>query len=201
MVEHGIQELAEAFPFPKTAPDVPPSDHGWFLLGNRKILSGFLTPKTRIVVELGSWLGQSTRFIADHAPGAVVLAVDHWKGSSEHVSDPALARILPRLYETFIRSCWEYRNRIIPISLDTLEGLRLIHSKKLRPDLVYIDAAHEYEAVMKDFETTFDLFPDSQIVGDDWGFPDVRKAVGEVSEKRGIPIRAFENCWWVEKSV
>jgi hypothetical protein len=42
------------------------------------VLAELLSSQTRCVLELGSWLGSSTRFIADHAPNAVIICVDLW---------------------------------------------------------------------------------------------------------------------------
>lgn len=193
----GIQELCRKFPFPKTPPDVEPSNHGFSSSIHCDILRKNLSESTRVVVELGVWLGLTTRFIAASAPNAVILAVDHWKGSPEHFQNLEYSRYLPKLYDIFIRSCWEYRDRIVPIRCNTLGGLKLIHRYGVRPDLVYIDADHSYEAVRADFEATLSLFPNARVVGDDWQWEDVRRAVQEVSAKTGLSVASDRNCWWV----
>ncbi|HEV3339133.1 MAG TPA: class I SAM-dependent methyltransferase [Pirellulales bacterium] len=104
------------------------------------------------LVELGSWLGLSTRFIADRAPNAVIVAVNHWRGSAEHLNDTNLQDLLPILYETFLNRCWRLRDRIIPLRMNTLEALDEIAGCGLCPDLVYLDADHSYEAVRADLE-------------------------------------------------
>jgi len=46
-----------------------------------------MNSETRCVLELGSWLGKSTRFIVERAPNAYIFAVDLW--SNEHIrADP-----------------------------------------------------------------------------------------------------------------
>src|SRR4051794_24358739 len=81
-----LSRLRLEFVWPATKPDArameagPP---GWLEDGPREMLAASLGEATRVVVELGSWLGLSTRFIADRAPKACVIAVDHWEGSPE----------------------------------------------------------------------------------------------------------------------
>jgi hypothetical protein len=50
-------------------------------------MSNLMSAETSCVLELGSWLGKSTRFIVERAPNAFVFAVDLW--SNEHIrADP-----------------------------------------------------------------------------------------------------------------
>src|SRR5690606_40474206 len=65
-----------------------------------RLLSRFLSPQSVLVVELGSWLGKSTRFLLRQAPHATVVAIDHWKGSAEH--QRRHRHRLISLYETFL---------------------------------------------------------------------------------------------------
>jgi hypothetical protein len=196
-----LEKLAAAHPWPIEKPSVPPNrQHGWLMPGTKKALQAALSANTRVVVELGSWLGLSTRFIADHAPNAVVIAVDHWKGSPEHQAREDLQPLLAQLYETFLASCWEYRDRIIPIRALTVEGMREIARYNVRPDVVYIDADHSYEAVKADLEEAVGLFPGSKIVGDDWDWPGVRQSVTTVCAERGLAVQSVGNSWQLDYS-
>src|SRR5262249_36868471 len=114
--EPRLKEFAARCPWPAERPvvSVPPVCN-WLFPGARELLAQSLSAQTRLVIELGSWTGRSTRYIADLAPQAKVVAVDHWEGSVEHGQDPKLAAFLPRLYETFLSECWDYRERIIPV--------------------------------------------------------------------------------------
>ena len=146
-------------------------------------------------MELGSWTGRSTRFLADLAPQAAVVAIDHWEGSIEHAQDPELVALLPRLFETFLAECWNYRNQIIPLRARSVDGLRRVAEAGLAPDLVYIDADHQYESVLADLETTLALFPGAAIVGDDWDWDGVRSAVETVARQRNLRIEAEGPSW------
>ena len=194
----GLRELREVFRFPKERPRIPPSDHGWFGPEHADLLYGALTPNTKIVVELGSWHGLSTRFIARNAPNAVVIAIDHWVGSAEHRADPDLCQMLPTLYETFISSCWEFRDQIMPMRMDTISGMKLLFDHGVEPDLVYIDASADYGQAKPDIHHAFGLFPKAAVAGDDFLWEGVGRAVREWALDGYLPAVAKGNVWWKE---
>jgi predicted O-methyltransferase YrrM len=195
-----LQEFTAQFPWPAEKPVVPaPPDRNWLFPAARQVLAQTLSAQTRLVVELGSWTGRSTRYIADLAPQAKVVAVDHWEGSVEHAQDPELAEFLPHLYDTFLSECWDYRERIIPVRARSVEGLRRIRDAGLSPDLVYIDADHRYEAVVADLTATLDLFPDAVIAGDDWDWDSVRSAVEAVVRERGLDVQPQGSAWSIAR--
>jgi hypothetical protein len=200
--EPHLKEFAARFPWPAERPVVPvPPERNWLFPGAREVLAQSLSADTRLVVELGSWTGRSTRYIADLAPHAKVVAVDHWEGSVEHGQDPELVAFLPRLYETFLSECWDYRERIIPVRSKSVEGLQRVRDAGLYPDVVYIDADHGYEGVFADLTTALDAFPEAAIVGDDWDWESVRTAVEAVAQERGLEVKPHRTAWRIVKRL
>jgi len=191
-----IEILRSHCHFPAVEPAVPASDHGWFGPEHVELLTPFLNPDLKVVLEVGSWLGKSTRWIADHAPSAQVIAIDTWHGSPEHHQNAEWKGMLPTLYDTFLKSCWAYRNRIIPVRQPSVSGLRLVHAHNIIPDVIYLDGSHEYGDVKADMETILTLFPNSDLAGDDFMWPGVERAVRESCQPRGIPILRKGNVWW-----
>ena len=124
-----------------------------------------------------------------------MVAIDHWKGSPEHHNDPELAPLLPRLYDTFLAENWDYRERIIPLRMPSVDGLRTVAQSGLVPDLVYIDGDHSAEAVRADLMTTLDLFPTARIVGDDWDWPGVQQAVEQLARERQLKVEVLKTAW------
>jgi predicted O-methyltransferase YrrM len=174
-----LEKLREQHPWPAHQPAdaAPGQEEGWLAHGTDQVLAEALSPATRLVVELGSWLGLSTRFIAAHAQSANVISVDHWRGSPEHQNDERYRKLLPRLFETFQSRCWSYRDRIIPLRMSTQEGLRAVAAAGLQPDVVFIDAEHSFEAVSAEAALARQLFPQAVIIGDDYDWSGVHAAV------------------------
>ena len=170
-----LEQFSAAHRWPTERPAVPvPPERNWLFEGTRRALSETVPRESRLIVEVGSWLGRSTRFLCDLAPAAHVIAIDHWQGSPEHTQDAELQPLLPRLYETFLSESWKYRSRIIPVRASSVDGLRTVAAAGLSPDLVYLDADHSCDSVTADLVATLDLFPHTRIVGDDWNWDGVR---------------------------
>ena len=103
--------------------------------------------------------------------------------------------MLPCLYETFCALSWEYRDRITPIRATTHQGLQQIADAGLRPDLIFVDADHSFDAVMADLEHCEQLFPEARLVGDDYEAPSVRKAVDNFARERSRTVEAVGKGW------
>lgn len=195
-----MESLKQKYAWPQQKPNVPLDNQTMF--GNEIPFAKVLNKNMKLIVELGSWLGASTRFILDTASNATVIAVDHWLGSAEHAQIPIYQSRLDHLYETFLVNCWKYKDRLIPLRNNTIDGLREIYNAGLNPDLVYVDASHDYESVLQDLETIYRYFPSTMITGDDWNwnyqnsnFP-TRRAVIEFAKRHQFKITA-ENKFWV----
>jgi hypothetical protein len=196
----GIEHLARIFRFPEQPePGAEASEHGWFNPENREVLAEHLGSSTANVIELGSWMGLSTRWIAERLPlGAKVIAVDHWLGSAEHWAQDSYRPMLASLYDTFVASCWQHRERIVPVRMSTAEGLRVVRLYDVEVQVVYVDASHEYEDVRRDFSLSLDLFPVASVIGDDWHWPQVRRAVESVAREHRLHVHTRGNCWWID---
>ena len=186
----------------------PFDDSGWFCGDNRLMLEQFIQKKKiKIIVELGSLLGQSTRYMAERLPeGGVVYAVDHWLGNPEHQS-PHRTDIypkLPTLYERFLSNVIHARlcDKIIPVRMTTLEAAEYLAG--IQPDLVYVDATHETHLVLQDLETWYPFVQGHGILcGDDWerggGNGSVKVAVIHFANLHGLRYFNFGNFWWLEE--
>jgi hypothetical protein len=198
MVQSPILKLKEMFPWPPEMPTVEKDGHGWFREQNVKVLQKqFDSPiKPRVVIELGSWLGLSTRFLAERAE--TVIAIDHWEGGPEHHASKweAIKGRLPTLYETFLTNCWHIKDKIIPLRMTTEEGLRVCAKEGVVPDLIYIDAGHDFENVTNDIKVSKELFPDAMLVGDDWERNGVHKAVMNYVYDKDITLNVYGCVWW-----
>ena len=192
----GLDQLRAEFPWPTEMPTaIPRLNHGWLHESVQQLLRDELQSKPRLILELGSWLGLSTRFLLKHAPQARIISVDHWRGSPEHHANPDLARWLPVLYETFLVNCWGYRQQLLPLRMDTQAGIDRVASAGLAPDLIYLDADHSYEAVQRDLRSLLACFPKAIIVGDDWDWEGVQRAAAEIAQQSGRRLETHGVGW------
>jgi hypothetical protein len=71
----------------------------------------------------------------------------------------------------------------------------------IEPDLVYVDASHETSDVIRDVETALGLFPNSQIIGDDWDWESVRRAVQDiVCRNPRLLLEENGKSWWLTRN-
>lgn len=191
-----LAALRAQYSWPSSRPAVlPRPHHGWLSQPTQRMLESVVGRQTRLVLELGAWLGLTTRFLAGRAPRATIVAIDHWQGGPEHRDQPEYAALLPALYETFLANCWSLRERVIALRSDTLSALQRLRELQIEPDVVYIDADHSFEAVRADLLAALDAFPRAAIVGDDWDWETVARAVTDVADERRLHIEQNGVAW------
>lgn len=144
--------------YPPSRPDVKVDYREGRLRHDVKVaLKDRLQVKT--IVELGSWTGLATRFMLQHSMlqhsghDTTIYCIDTWE--------------LPGVYDRFVSGCWSLQDQIVPVQASTQEGMDYLHEIGVVPDLVYVDASHEYEYedVLSNIRTIRQLWPDAHIVG------------------------------------
>lgn len=154
-----------------------------------------------VVVEVGVWKGASVVTMANEIKrlnmDAVVIAIDTWLGSCEHylwekfIPDLDWEFGYPRLYHKFAANiCNEgLAQQVVPLPLDSINALQLLKERGIRPDVLHIDAGHDYLSVMTDLKAWWpqlnnggvligdDYFKKSFLSKDKW--PEVRQAFDE----------------------
>ncbi|MBC7986603.1 MAG: class I SAM-dependent methyltransferase [Sphingomonadaceae bacterium] len=149
-----------------------------------------------LIVEVGTWKGAS----AVHMAGVCrklglateIVCIDTWLGNWQHWSresgvgsklDLRIVNGFPRLYYQFMANVlhFGFRDSITPLPLTGVAGAKLFKHLEIRPDLIYIDGDHEYESVLFDLRLWLEqLRPGGAIIGDDYNWPGVRRAVEEI---------------------
>ena len=164
---------------------ISPFNNQGFYVNAKSIEKVINKYQPKVVVELGSWLGSSTRHIAQLIPEeGIVYAVDHWLGSSEHQTMKSVKRLLPNLYEQFLSNVIHKKltHKIIPCRMTTDRAIFFIKNLGIKVDMVYVDASHDEESVYNDLKNWYPFVKDEGVLcGDDWGWGG--KHVG------GFPIR------------
>ncbi len=119
-------------------------------------------PANAQVVEVGSWMGASTCFIAGglKGAGARILAVDNFQGLSTCGEDAAwYGRHFRKLganstLEIFRQNfaTLGFTGRSEPVVSDSLGAARKLAARRGTIDFVFIDGDHSYEACTADIE-------------------------------------------------
>ena len=194
------------YKFPSSYSQVPKDDHGWFPKWNEELLTPQVKNK-KLVVELGSWLGKSTRVWLNNSQ-ANVICIDTWQGSIEHTKERKdVIGKLPSLKDTFLNNQSEWADRVFPVQLNTVRGMAEVYKYQLYPDFIYIDADHSYESVFIDLSTSFNYFPNAFICGDDWGWHNksqgkrltVQEAVKEFCRVNKLRYVNNKWAWFIER--
>jgi len=131
-------------------------------------------PPGNCMVELGSYLGASSCFLAAAASetGGRLYCVDTWQneGMTEGPRDT---------YQEFLSNTRRYYHLIVPIRARTQDAASNFDQMI---DLLFIDADHRYEAVVADLGCWLPkLRPGGWLLMHDWGWAEgVKRAIQEI---------------------
>jgi hypothetical protein len=170
----------------------------WFTYPNLYKSVVLLFPSGSKFVEVGSWKGKSSAFmaveIANSEKNIEFYCVDHWIGSIEHY-DRSLGTYEPeihKLYQTFINNMKPLESYYKPMRMTSLEASNHFEDQSL--DFVFIDASHEYEDVCNDIDAWMSKVKNGGfIAGHDYCdyFDGVKQAVNQKINNFSVS----ESCW------
>lgn len=180
----------------------PFDPHGYFI--NESQLNQVIqTKQPKVFIELGTWLGMSTRNIARQiSDDCVFFTVDHFLGSNESAHQVQNAEKIPVLFEKFLSNVIHAGlcHKIKPLRLSTSEAAEYFKKNHIKADIIYVDAAHDYDSVYKDLITYLPLLNEDGILcGDDWGWGDdlpVQRAVIKFANENGFFVEIGNNYWF-----
>ena len=154
------------------------------------------------ICEVGSWKGRSAIRMAQTVKSlglhTEILCIDTWLGSPEQwlKQEPEwyeslrITNGMPRLYFTFLANVVRTgaHDLITPFPMTSESAAYVLRQLGIRFDLVYIDAAHEYEPAKRDIVAYYDLLADEGIlIGDDYiTWPGVTRAADEFARERKL---------------
>jgi predicted O-methyltransferase YrrM len=176
---------------------------GWKDSSFDLVFKGFLETRDPsqplTILEVGSWKGLSTvtmsQMCKDHGFKHVnLIAVDTWLGAPEFwtwgINDSTRGRSMnfvdgyPRVFYTFTKNCKKlgHQDTIVPFPISSIQGADVLSHYKVKADIIYVDAAHEYKPVLADLQAYYPLLKDNGVMfGDDYhsNWPGVIQAVDE----------------------
>lgn len=174
---------------------------GWFNYESIYDMAVATAPETAHFVEVGSWRGCSTAYLAvtiiNSGKDIHVDCVDTWRGSFDedvHQNDPAV--IADTLYDEFLTNMIPVQGIITPVRMLSSEAVKLYKDNSL--DFVLIDGGHDYKTVHTDItEWLKKLKPGAILAGDDYVWEGVKKAVDELLPTADIIPHI--GCWIYKK--
>ena len=176
-----------------------------------KIIIDELKPK--VIVEVGSWKGASAMHMASLCD-AKIYCIDTWLGGVvswirmdngiKSSSDLMLKENgYPGVYEVFIKNIEPCKDRIIPMPMSSWEGCELLKHRKINPDLIYIDASHFYDDVLRDAHSYWEILKQGGVMFfDDYineAWPDTKRAVDEFIKQKGLTGKVISGKMVIEK--
>lgn len=171
----------------------------------------------KIVIEIGSWEGASTISWAEQSD--FVICIDTWLGSVEHYENEMMFNDgqqffkvelsntewsrdrleredgYPSIYRTFVDNVRRngYEDKVLPITIDCSQGYIILEKAGIKADIVYIDAAHDYDSVVNDLIKSYSILSDvGHVCGDDYG-ADVKTAVDDFCKANRFRVVSKEN--------
>lgn len=168
-----------------------------------------------VVIDVGAWKGASTIYLADllkrNGIRGAVIAVDTFLGSVEHWDrNSGFGGLIPHrfgmplLYEQFLSNVVRggAQDRIVPLALTSANAGVLLNRLGVRAGLIHVDASHEYEDVLRDARTYWDiLIPGGFLVGDDYtpDWPTVVRAADQFAGEAGVRLLTSTPKWILRK--
>jgi predicted O-methyltransferase YrrM len=140
--------------------------------------------RPRRIIEVGVWKGTCSihmaKIVRDLGLRCEIVCVDTWLGSPEHVlaghdhdryKSLRLRHGYPQLFYTFLgnvirNGVTEY---VVPLPLTSESAAVVLERIGLQADLIHVDAAHQYEPALRDFNAYWRLLSERGIlIGDDY---------------------------------
>jgi hypothetical protein len=190
---------------------LPESITGWG--GKNPIFETLINQvKPSLIVEIGSWKGQSAITMAETCQklqlDSTIVCIDTWLGSEEHFLryPKALLRKhgYPSLYYQFLSNVVnrELHNMIVPLPTTSIIGARILRRFKLYADLIYIDGSHRYADVVADITAFIPLLSKNGILfGHDYRrWTSVCRAVRHFCRRNGFSHSVQSDFWILKKN-
>lgn len=173
--------------------------------------------RPNLVIEVGSWKGQSTvnmaKIARDLALPTRIICVDTWLGSIEHwdqnrpddiYSSLQKRNGYPQLYYTFLGNVVkeELCDYVLPFPQTSINAYEWFRRHKVQADFIYLDSTLEYEAVRMDAQCYWRLLSDGGVlVGDDYPREGVQRAAHDFASEVGRDLVVIGPKWLIAKEA
>jgi hypothetical protein len=151
----------------------------------------------KLVVELGSLIGESTVMFAEGFPNAKIYAIDPFTPGYDPDDQTSLMDMVE--VERFFLDNISHFNNIVHIKEMSYDAVNKFTDESI--DLLYIDANHSYDAVRRDILDWFcKVKKDGFITGHDFNeHPNLIGVPTAVKQLIGNPIVFSDTSWLMRK--
>jgi predicted O-methyltransferase YrrM len=155
--------------------------------------------KYHSIVEVGSWLGRSTRAMADNTNG-LIYAVDTWKGTpgdEKFPKEPHEGYFLDEFTRNLGDHLWN--GTVTALRMTSLEAAAKFAANGTKFDFVFIDGAHDLDSVRNDILAWRPLVEKGGLLSGhdyDWGYPGVVHAVTQLISP--VPDQVGGSSLWYQ---
>jgi predicted O-methyltransferase YrrM len=161
--------------------------HGW-----RNKIAEFqhafsLLSDTKVMLEIGSWYGQSacqiSKILEKDFPDSVLLCIDTFLGGTSHWIDPELKPYLklqhgmPTFYHSFLNNVINQGSpeHVVPLCVTSTVAATILKESEVTLDFLFVDGSHLAEDVCSDLWNYVPLMNENGIIMmDDWDWGTVR---------------------------
>lgn len=172
------------------------------------------------IIEVGSWKGLSAivmgQILKKIGFKGQIICVDTWLGSPEFwttgINELKMGLSLklsenggyPQVFYTFTKNVkkYELEDVIVPFPISSVQGAEVLKYYGAQADIIYIDAAHEYQPVLMDVEAYWPLLKNGGFMfGDDYAdwWPGVKTALYKFIDKNNLDLQVGGEIWWIKK--
>jgi hypothetical protein len=177
---------------------------GWFNYPNLYSKLAQTIPDRGIFIEVGVWKGKSLAYFIvesiNNNKNLNIYAVDTWKGSPEHTNYDCI--INNTLFEEFTSNMISVADKFKSLQMSSEEASKTFQDNSI--DAIFIDAAHEYEAIKNDLEFWYPKVKSGgYFCGHDYddNWPGVIKAVDDFFKNKSIEKIQFSEKSWITKKI
>lgn len=182
---------------------------GWFNYQDSYAQLASNLPDGATVVEIGSFMGRSTSFLATafwnaNKQKVKIYCIDTWEGSGQEHAHLDLSK----MYHTFRDNLQFFigREMVIPLQGRSDNQAFLDRFEDGSIDAVSVDGAHTYDEVKDDILNWWPkIKPDGIMIGDDYNWQSVQQAVNDAFKELNMKKEVWCNkstefTWYTAKN-
>lgn len=154
-------------------------------------LSKQVKTENAVFVEIGSYYGASSCFLAEGLKAGKIYCIDTWQND-------AMSEGSRDTFCVFKENTRKYRDKIVEVRGWSYDVVDVIKSLNKPVDLLFIDGDHSYEGVKKDWDLYSPMLKrNSVVIFHDYGWAEgVQKVVNEDVVPLVGKHSSLSNMWW-----